>query len=152
VPTPLDTDRWLSVDYWRATRRLGMRLTRDLAPHRVAHRARKLIEEVLAERPTRPVVVPVSTPGPPQRTVTPPGDPAARYRDAQEFAAAGQFDSTRTILADLDADGTPPPLRALVRNDVAALAAVAGDLTTAAAGFRAALAPHLQYLVPPLDL
>jgi hypothetical protein len=72
VPSPLDTEHWLSEHYWKEMRRLGERLTRELAPARVATRFRKVIEAALASRrvsvvvPTemtataQPVMVPTS--------------------------------------------------------------------------------------------
>ncbi len=77
VPSPLDTDRWLSESYWKETRRLGERLSRELAPDRVAGRFRKVVEAALAARPT-PASVPVSAPTP----VTPCATPATTHTPA----------------------------------------------------------------------
>jgi glycosyltransferase involved in cell wall biosynthesis len=68
-----------------------------------------------------------------------PNDPQGCYCAARDLAARGDHDQARAALAFLDADGTARPLRALVRNDLAALAAIAGDRHTALAGFRTAL-------------
>lgn len=56
VPSPHDVEQWLSERYWKEVRRLGERLSRDLAPARIARRVRKLVEAVLADRPSAPVV------------------------------------------------------------------------------------------------
>ncbi len=127
VPSPLDTGTWLSERYAQDTRRLGERLTRELAPARVANRVRKLVEEALRNRPTR-VTLPVTAP-----------EPEERYRAIQDRLARGEYADARPALESLDAADTPVKLRALVRNDLAALAALDGDHARAGAGFRAAL-------------
>jgi glycosyltransferase involved in cell wall biosynthesis len=63
-----------------------------------------------------------------------------RYEAARDAAARGDHAAAADVLTALDADDTPPSLRALVRNDLGVLAAVAGDRAAAAARFRAALA------------
>jgi hypothetical protein len=50
VADPLDTDRWLSQEYWEETRRFGLALRELLSLERVARRLRRIIHEVLAER------------------------------------------------------------------------------------------------------
>jgi hypothetical protein len=47
---PLDTDRWLSREYWEETRRFGLALRELLSLERVARRFKRIINEVLAER------------------------------------------------------------------------------------------------------
>jgi glycosyltransferase involved in cell wall biosynthesis len=71
---------------------------------------------------------------------TDPGAPEARYRDAQGLAAQGEYDRARAVLLALDADGAGATLRAMVRNDLAVLAAVVGDRAGAATWLQAALA------------
>lgn len=53
VPTPLDTERWLSEGYWDETRRLGERLSRDLEASRLAERYRTVIADALDSRSAR---------------------------------------------------------------------------------------------------
>src|SRR5262249_37327690 len=64
----------------------------------------------------------------------------AQYHQARGAAANGDHNQARVALATLDTADTPKTLRALVKNDIAALAAVGGDRVAAAIGFRAALA------------
>jgi len=51
VPAPSDVETWLSERYWRDVRRLGERLSRDLAPERVARRWHRVLREALESRP-----------------------------------------------------------------------------------------------------
>jgi hypothetical protein len=48
--SPLESDRWLSQEYWEETRAFGGALRELLAPARVARRLGRIIREVLAER------------------------------------------------------------------------------------------------------
>jgi hypothetical protein len=50
VASPLDTDRWLSSDYWEETRRFGLALRELLSLERVGRRLTRIVQEVLAER------------------------------------------------------------------------------------------------------
>jgi hypothetical protein len=50
VASPLDTDRWLSRDYWEDTQRFGAALRELLSLRRVGLRYRRLIDELVAER------------------------------------------------------------------------------------------------------
>ncbi|AMV24179.1 D-inositol 3-phosphate glycosyltransferase [Gemmata sp. SH-PL17] len=127
VPSPLDPGTWLSERYAQGTRRLGERLTRELAPARVADRVRKLLVGVLRSRPAR-APLPVAPAGLEQR-----------YRAIQDRLARGEYADARPALEALDAADTPARLRAVVRNDLAALAALDGNRASAEAGFRAAL-------------
>jgi len=72
--------------------------------------------------------------------VSPVSELPRRYRRACRFAERGRFDQARRIYAALEATATNPRLKALVVNDLAALAARDGDLNVARAGFRSALA------------
>lgn len=62
-----------------------------------------------------------------------------RYRAASEAAVCGDTAIARAALEELDVVGTAHRVRALVRNDLAALAATEGNPTRARAGFAAAL-------------
>jgi hypothetical protein len=50
VPSPLDTERWLSQAYWEETSRFGSALRELLSLERVARRFKRIVEEVLTER------------------------------------------------------------------------------------------------------
>jgi hypothetical protein len=50
IADPLDTDRWLSREYWEETRRFGLALRELLSLERVARRFKRIINDVLAER------------------------------------------------------------------------------------------------------
>src|SRR5260221_3134832 len=50
LAAPLDVERWLSRDYWEATRDLGRRLGDELCVDRVAQRLQNIIAEALTER------------------------------------------------------------------------------------------------------
>ena len=50
VPSPLDTERWLSREYGEETRRFGAALRELLSLERIGLRYKRIIEEVLAER------------------------------------------------------------------------------------------------------
>jgi hypothetical protein len=50
VASPLDTDRWLSPDYWQDTRRFGLALRELLSLERVGRRLTRILVEVLADR------------------------------------------------------------------------------------------------------
>ena len=136
IPSPLDVDTWLSERYWKETKRVGEKLVRELSPERIANRFRKAIEEALAARPERSAAANPSPAAaePPQVTRE------AKYRAACELALGGEHSAALRALGPLDSDTSPDRLRALVRNDLAALAALAGDRGAADAGFRAALA------------
>lgn len=133
VPSPADPDRWLSEAYWKETVRVGRRLTRELAPERVARKTRRLIEEALDRRPhpRTPPEIPMAAKPP---------TPDDRYRSALERAAAGDHAAARERLAALDAEDLSAGLRVLVRNDLAVLAAVLGDPAGAQSGFESVLA------------
>jgi glycosyltransferase involved in cell wall biosynthesis len=75
----------------------------------------------------------------PEPPSLPPDDPRTLYHKAQDFATRGEHNQARAILTSLDTDKAPPSLRALVKNDLAALAVLTGDRTAALSGFRAAL-------------
>lgn len=75
------------------------------------------------------------------------GGPARRYREARALAARGEPDRARPILVGLDVGDAVPAFRALVKNDLATLAAVVGERDAAVAGFRAAL--ELDPACPP---
>ena len=77
VPSPLDTDRWLSEAYWKHTRRLGERLGRDLSPARVANRAGRIVHAALADRPARAAA---ATPDRPPAPTRPAAEPACVAR------------------------------------------------------------------------
>jgi hypothetical protein len=47
---PLDTEWWLSPEYWEETQRFGLALRELLSLERVARRFKRIIDEVLAER------------------------------------------------------------------------------------------------------
>jgi hypothetical protein len=54
VPSPLDTERWLSADYWEETQRFGQALREVLSLRRIALRLKRVIDDVLAgHRPGR---------------------------------------------------------------------------------------------------
>jgi glycosyltransferase involved in cell wall biosynthesis len=129
VPSPLETGRWLSQAYWQEVRRVGEQLWRTHSAERVATQCRGLIEAILAEaRLTEPSVAGRSQPV---------ADPQVRYQAALGLASRGEHTAAAEALSALDADGTPSSLRALVRNDLAVLAALSGDRS--GAGFRLAL-------------
>jgi hypothetical protein len=48
IPSPLDTDRWLSAEYWEETQRFGRALRELLSLPRIALRYRRVIGDVLA--------------------------------------------------------------------------------------------------------
>jgi len=52
VASPLDTERWLSREYWEETQRFGRALRELLSLERVGQRYKRIIEDVLAERGT----------------------------------------------------------------------------------------------------
>lgn len=167
VPTPLDTGRWLSEGYWRETRRVGERVSRELAPERVAARFRTVLESVLSARPAAPSAPPSpktalqqpspadgpnANPGLPSPPVTHAaeadaglitpaagGSPEARHQAACELALRGQSIEARKILESLDTPAVAAPLRALARSDLAALALIGGNPIGARVGFLAAL-------------
>jgi hypothetical protein len=53
VASPLDTDRWLSREYWEESRRFGLAIRELLSRERVGRRFKRIIDEVLAERRSR---------------------------------------------------------------------------------------------------
>jgi glycosyltransferase involved in cell wall biosynthesis len=138
VADPLDARRWLSEDYWRESARFGKRLRRRLTGERVGARVRRIVADVLAGGPEGRLV-PQNTHHAPR----PAGDPApasARYEDATRLAAEGRDEDARRLLEDLLPRAAGPEQEALIRNDLAALAAGRGDVDAARAGFRGALA------------
>jgi hypothetical protein len=56
VASPLDSERWLSRDYWEETRRFGLAIRELLSVVRVARRWMRLINQVLAVRGAGTVV------------------------------------------------------------------------------------------------
>lgn len=110
VPSPLDVDRWLSKEYWEETQKLGRRLSVELAPERVAHSARQIVEAVLGERLGRSFVSRIAKP----RQQSPPADPAALYRESQSLAMQGHTVAAQAILADLDGSKLSQSLQALI--------------------------------------
>jgi glycosyltransferase involved in cell wall biosynthesis len=50
VADPLDTERWLSRDYWQQTRQFGQKLRKAVSENRVAERIRQIVGDALAER------------------------------------------------------------------------------------------------------
>jgi hypothetical protein len=50
VVSPLDTEHWLSREYWEETQRFGKALRELLSLERIGRRYRRIIEEVLGER------------------------------------------------------------------------------------------------------
>jgi glycosyltransferase involved in cell wall biosynthesis len=130
VPSPLDIETWLSERYWKETRRVGERLTRELAPTSLAGRFQKLINAALADQPARRVV---AVPAPVQHSAE------DEYRAALDAAERGDHRAAEAALAALDKEEIPVRLRALVVNDRAAIAAARGEREVAAAGFRRAI-------------
>src|SRR5262245_29365293 len=63
----------------------------------------------------------------------------ALYWDACELAQQGKYEEARRLYAKLKQGRREPRLRALVANDLAALAALEGKNDDAMAGWRAAL-------------
>src|SRR6516165_3458049 len=63
-----------------------------------------------------------------------------QYDRAARLAAEGQHAQARELYATLEAKAPDQRRRALVRNDLAALAAADGDIETARRGFEGALA------------
>ena len=57
VPSPLDTERWLSREYWEEIQRFGRALRELLSLEQIGRRFKRIIDDVLAE--------PVATVGPP---------------------------------------------------------------------------------------
>lgn len=142
VPSPSDPDRWLSEKYWKEIHRLGERLTRELAPQRIANRFQKLVESVIASRPQVPTsaalprastAVSKASAEPRENAVSvkKAEDPERRYEHARELALAGEHALATNILLTLTDEGIAPRLRALAQNDLATLAVLAGDHTQA---------------------
>ncbi|MFO0824981.1 MAG: glycosyltransferase [Gemmataceae bacterium] len=131
VPSPSDPDRWLSERYWEEVQRLGERLIRELAPQRITNRFQKLLESVIASRPQVPTSAVPSTPlaATTEKTLFAKNseDPERRYEQARELALAGEHVQAESILLTLIDEETPPQLRALLQNDLATLAVLAGD-------------------------
>ena len=75
----------------------------------------------------------------PARIETAAPDLPRLYRRACRFAERGRLDQARRLYATLEATATSARLKALVVNDLAAVAARDGDLAAARAGFRSAL-------------
>lgn len=50
LASPLDTDRWLSPEYWEETQRFGAALRELLSLERVGRRMKRIIDEVLSEK------------------------------------------------------------------------------------------------------
>lgn len=142
VPSPHDHDRWLSEKYWAEVRRVGERVSRELAPERVAARFLKVLAGIpnVSAIPAAAAPISASVPSvPPLPAAASVLDPEAACRRAEELAAAGDAGAAEAALAALETEATPPPVRARARNARAALAAAAGDLDAARAGFAAAL-------------
>lgn len=50
VPSPLETERWFSREYWEETNRFGAALAELLSLRRIGLRYRRIIEEIVAQR------------------------------------------------------------------------------------------------------
>ena len=74
-------------------------------------------------------------------TATPAGtvQDSQRYKTACRLAVAGEHEEARRLYADLEAAIEDPKLRAVVRNDLAVLDAMAEDFEAARRGLDAAL-------------
>src|SRR5438067_6805982 len=68
--------------------------------------------------------------------------PPELYQQACGLAEKGEVGQARALFERLDKGQLEAPLRALVRNDLAALLTLDGDVEAARAGFDAALALH----------
>ena len=156
VPTPHETERWLSESYWDETRRLGERVTKDLSLIHITRRFRGIIDSMLSERRSfgtqasaRGLEVQSSTAHADmrKRDVAPESEAKSEIDDrrwqaylaARELATQGRVEEARIALVAIDSDEANTRLRALTRNDLAALAAARGLLDSARTGFASAL-------------